>query len=118
MALARRNRRFYRSVAANSIWVIRGDGSALTTAYAAIASPPVGCRSRKQWANNGHSTQWDDTGLSVVAACRPNLRRTHRLGHAEEDHNALAAAPRRERLVAVSVATVDVLPVVHHPDVA
>src|SRR5215475_11072663 len=49
---------------------------------------------------------------------RPDLRRTHRLGHAEEDYDALAAAARREGLAGVSVATVDVLPVVRHPHVA
>src|SRR5262245_48446316 len=49
---------------------------------------------------------------------RSALRRTHRLGHAEEDRDALAAAARREHLAGVLVATVDVLPVVHHPNVA
>src|SRR5262245_36640484 len=54
----------------------------------------------------------------LVRARRADLRRTHRLGHAEEDHDALAAAARREHLVGGSVATVNVLPVVHHPHVA
>src|SRR5499426_623391 len=48
---------------------------------------------------------------------RPDLRRTHRLGHAEEDRHSLAAAARRERLVRNPEAAVDVLPVVHHPHV-
>src|SRR5262245_37525709 len=51
-------------------------------------------------------------------ARRPDLRRTHRLGHAEEDRHSLAAATRRQRLASVFIATVDVLPVVHHPHVA
>src|SRR5262249_1497677 len=49
---------------------------------------------------------------------RPDLRRTHRLSHAEEDYDALTAAARGQRLAGVFVATVDVLPVVHHPDIA
>src|SRR5215470_4015256 len=49
---------------------------------------------------------------------RPDLRRTHRLGHAEEDRHSLTAAPRRQRLLRVGEAAVDVLPVVHHPHVA
>src|SRR5262245_47905206 len=53
----------------------------------------------------------------LVRARRANLRRTHRLGHAEEDHDALAAAARRERLVGAEAA-IDVLPVIHHPHVA
>src|SRR5262249_36557484 len=57
------------------------------------------------------------TILAGVWSRRPDLRRTHWLGHAEEDHDALAAAARRERLV-VAEAAVDVLPVVHHPHVA
>src|SRR5215471_21102537 len=56
-------------------------------------------------------------GLLVVAACRPDLRRTHRLGHAEEDRHSLTAAARRQRLVGGSEAAVDVLPVVDHPHV-
>src|SRR5262245_40295604 len=48
----------------------------------------------------------------------PDLRCSHRLGHAEEDHDALATAARRERLVGAAEAAVDVLPVVHHPHVA
>src|SRR5262245_39965011 len=53
----------------------------------------------------------------LVRPRRPDLRRTHRLGHAEEDHDALAAAARRERLIDAEAA-VDVLPVVHHPNIA
>src|SRR5262249_47191264 len=49
---------------------------------------------------------------------RPDLRCAHRLGHAEEDRHTLTTAAGRERLVGVSEATVDVLPVVHHPHVA
>src|SRR5262245_40484886 len=49
---------------------------------------------------------------------RSDLRCTHRLCHAEEDHDTLAAAARRQRLGSVFVAAVDVLPVVHHPDIA
>src|SRR5262245_34795847 len=54
----------------------------------------------------------------VVTAGRSDLRRAHGLCHAEEHRNPLAAAARRECLAGVFVATVDVLPVVHHPDVA
>ena len=47
-----------------------------------------------------------------------DLRDVHRLGHAEEDHDALSAAASRQRFARVFVAAVDVLPVVHDPDVA
>src|SRR5262245_47358731 len=49
---------------------------------------------------------------------RANLRHTHRLGHAEKDDDALTAAARRQRLLGVGEAAVNVLPVVHHPHVA
>src|SRR5262245_45160101 len=49
---------------------------------------------------------------------RPDLGSSDGLGHAEEDRDTLAAAARRERLVRVAEAAVDVLPVVHHPDIA
>src|SRR5208283_3161175 len=59
---------------------------------------------------------------SRVAALKPvrwpDLRRAHGLGHAVEYHDALAAAARRERLRRAGVTAVDVLPVVHRPDVA
>jgi hypothetical protein len=48
---------------------------------------------------------------------RADLRGANRLGHAEEDHHALAAAAGRERFVGTWEAAIDVLPVVHHPDV-
>src|SRR5262245_6345754 len=54
----------------------------------------------------------------LVRSCRPDLRRAHGLGHAEEDHDPLAAAAGRERLLGIAEAAVDVLPVVHNPDVA
>jgi hypothetical protein len=38
-------------------------------------------------------------------------------GHAVENHNALAAAARRERLVRRTDAAVDVLPIVDRPDI-
>jgi len=49
---------------------------------------------------------------------RPDLRRANRFGHSEEDHDALTAAARREHFVGVAEAAFDVLPVVHHPDIA
>src|SRR5215475_10182141 len=64
------------------------------------------------WAKSGHSH------LLVETACGSDLRGAHRLSHAEEDHDALTAAARGQRLACVFVATVDVLPVVHHPDIA
>src|SRR5262245_17018319 len=54
----------------------------------------------------------------VVTSSRSDLGRAHGLCHAEEHDDPLAAAARRERLVGAAVATVDVLPVVRHPDVA
>src|SRR5262245_57829762 len=54
---------------------------------------------------------------SRVRPCRSDLRRAHGLRHPMEDGHALAAAAGRDRLAGVSVATVDVLPVVHHPHV-
>jgi hypothetical protein len=56
--------------------------------------------------------------LSVVAACWTDLRCVYRLRHAVEDRDALAAASGREYLVGVAEAAVDILPVVHQPDVA
>lgn len=46
-----------------------------------------------------------------------NLRRPHRLGHAEEDHDALASAARREGFRSARKAAIDVLPVIHHPHI-
>ena len=47
-----------------------------------------------------------------------DLRHSHWLGHAVENYNALAAAARRQRLGRLAIASVNVLPVVRHPDVA
>src|SRR5262249_41372384 len=55
--------------------------------------------------------------VRLVRLCRSDLRRAHGFRHPREDGHALAAAAGRERLAGVSVATVDVLPVVHHPHV-
>ena len=49
---------------------------------------------------------------------RTDLRCTHRLGHAEEDHHTLPAAAGRECFGRYPEAALNVLPVVHHPDVA
>src|SRR5208283_4153057 len=51
------------------------------------------------------------------------LRRTdlwcpHGFGHAVENRHALAAASGRERLLGLANTTADVLPVIHHPDIA
>src|SRR5215813_3155500 len=54
----------------------------------------------------------------VVLARRPDLRCAYRLCHPVKDDYALAAAARRQRLLSVGEAAVDVLPVVHHPHVA
>ena len=48
----------------------------------------------------------------------PNLRCADWLGHAVEDHDALAAAAGRERFARRTDTAVDVLPVVRHPDIA
>src|SRR5215470_11167376 len=55
--------------------------------------------------------------MLFAPACRPDLRCTHRLGHAEKDHDTLSAASSRQRLGRRGVAAVDVLPVVHGPHV-
>ena len=49
---------------------------------------------------------------------RSNLRCAYRLGHAIEDCDALPGASSRKRLFGCTDTTVDILPVVHHPDVA
>src|SRR5262249_24565071 len=54
----------------------------------------------------------------VVLARRPDLRCAYRLCHPVKDDYALAAAARRQRLLSVGEAAVDVLPVVHYPHVA
>src|SRR5262245_48892894 len=56
----------------------------------------------------------------MIASVRPrraDLWRAGRLGYAEENHDALSAAARRQRFLGCSITTVDVLPVVHHPHV-
>src|SRR3954452_2486155 len=58
------------------------------------------------------------TRQCLRSARRPDLRRTYRLGHTEEDREALAAAARREFLGRHAEAAVEVLPVVHDPHVA
>ena len=55
--------------------------------------------------------------LDLGRSCRADLRSAHRLGHAVEDHHALAAAAGRKRLFGCTDTAVDVLPVVRHPDV-
>src|SRR5580704_1544520 len=55
---------------------------------------------------------------SLRLSHRSDLRHTHRLGHAVENYNALAAAARRQRLGRLAIASVYVLPVVRHPNVA
>src|SRR5262249_37808378 len=78
------------------------------------SNPGPACKANSM----GNINRRASTPSSLVRPRGPDLRRAYRLGHAEEDHDALAAAARRERLVGVSVATVDVLPVVRHPHVA
>jgi hypothetical protein len=81
---------------------------------------------RLQCAKSGRSETWERVksplrGQSLPALKsprRPDLRRAHRLRHAVENHHALAAAAGRKRLGRISVAAVDVLPVVHRLDVA
>jgi hypothetical protein len=48
---------------------------------------------------------------------RADLRGTHRLRHAEEDHDALTATAGRERFIRCPEATINVLPVVDDPNV-
>src|SRR5215510_10377767 len=54
----------------------------------------------------------------LVRPRRPDLRRAHRLGHAEEDRHTLTTAAGRERFVTCPQGTIVVLSVVHHPHVA
>src|SRR5271165_2225139 len=56
--------------------------------------------------------------MRSVWTSRAYLRGAYRLGHAVEDSHALSAAARRERLFGCTDTAVDVLPVVHHPDVS
>src|SRR5262249_11575275 len=100
------------------------------TPFVALALPPPAsaCHVMSRFGEAPGSGLARADGLPVVLhadddpalrrARRPDLRRTHRLGHAEEDHHALAATARPQRLVGVAEAAVDVLPVVHHPYVA
>src|SRR5271169_845771 len=63
---------------------------------------------------SGNITRFSDLRLSG----RADLRGADRLSHAVEDRNALAAAQGRECFGGRAEATVDVLPIVHHPDIA
>src|SRR5262245_49451400 len=54
----------------------------------------------------------------LVRSCWTDLRRANRLSHAEANHDTLSAASRRSSFIRQAEATVDVLPVVHHPDIA
>ena len=56
--------------------------------------------------------------VGLRLASRPDLRRAHRLGHAEQDHAPLATAAGREWFVRYANAAVDVLPIIDDPDVA
>src|ERR1700757_1564562 len=49
---------------------------------------------------------------------RPDLRCTYWLRHPEEDHDTLSAAPGRKRFVRNAEAAIDVLPIIHDPNVA
>src|SRR5215467_9233100 len=84
------------------IELVRGNSAAARVGVAAGGLVCIGRRRR----------------VAVVPASRSDLRRAHGLCHPEEHDDSLAAATRRERLAGVLIATVDVLPVVHHPDVA
>src|SRR6516164_11416635 len=55
--------------------------------------------------------------LLVCGLRRADLRGADRLGHPKEDHDALTATAGRERLIRYPKATVDILPVVHDPDI-
>jgi len=62
---------------------------------------------------------WADCNATNLIGTRwPNLWCAHRLGHAVEHDDSLAAATGRKRLQGLADATVNVLPVVQHPDVA
>src|SRR5215468_5370282 len=67
---------------------------------------------------SGHTKTHVKGATTLIGTSRTDLRRAHGLCHAEEHDDPLAAAARRECLVRVFVATIDVLPVVHHPHVA
>lgn len=55
--------------------------------------------------------------MPSVRPRRTDLRRADRLRHAEEDRDALSTAACRQGFVDHAEAAVDVLPVVHDPDV-
>src|SRR5262245_31626974 len=57
-------------------------------------------------------------GTRLVRPRRSDLRRAHGLRHPMEDDHALSTAAGRERFCGAGKTAVDVLPVVHHPDVA
>src|SRR5215468_7290369 len=57
------------------------------------------------------------TQRRLIRTCRTNLRRPHRLGHAEEHDHALAATAGREGFRRARKTAIDVLPVVHHPHI-
>src|SRR5208282_2056053 len=54
----------------------------------------------------------------LIRTSWPDLRGAHRLGHAKKHSHTLSAATRRKRFLGITEAAVDVLPVVHRPDVA
>src|SRR5262245_31722501 len=92
--------------------------SSAPTPFVALALPPPAsaCHVMSRFGEAPGSGLARADGLPVVLhadddpalrrARRPDLRRTHRLGHAEEDHHALAATARRQRLVGVAEAAV------------
>src|SRR5262249_14927481 len=59
-----------------------------------------------------------DDAPALRRARRPDLWCADGLGHTVEDHDALTAAARRGRFISAREAAVDVLPVVHRPDVS
>src|SRR5215813_3088795 len=63
------------------------------------------------------SFQLAKDATNLIGTSRSDLRRAHGLCHTEEHDDSLAAAAGRERFVRLTVAAVDVLPVVHHPHV-
>src|SRR5262249_14114283 len=59
------------------------------------------------------SSQLAKDATNLIGPSRSDLRRAHGLCHTEEHDDSLAAAAGRERFVRLTVAAVDVLPVVH-----
>src|SRR5262249_58798110 len=55
--------------------------------------------------------------IFLMGRSRSDLGRSHGLCHSEEHDDSLAAAAGRERLLGRTDAALDILPIVHSPDI-